>query len=125
VKATCGVALPAKNPPTLVVQHLVVDGWPNGRLRLLARDPVAGERPSISVLFASLAKASGADTVAVLLSRDGEDGAAGIKAVDAVGGYLVKAAEAERDGYTLGRRMVAQPVATRDLSTAILKLVQR
>jgi two-component system chemotaxis response regulator CheB len=105
-------------------RHLVLDGWPNGRLRLLARDAVAGERPSISVLFASMAKASGADTVALLLSPAGEDGAAGANALSAVGGYLVKAAEAP-GGYTLNRRMVSQPVGARELPAAVLKLFQR
>ena len=37
--------------------HMVIDTWPDGHVRLLAREPVAGERPSISLLFAAAAKA--------------------------------------------------------------------
>ena len=105
--------------------HVVLDGWPNGRLRLLARDPVAGERPSISVLFASVAKAAGPDTVALLLSPAGEDGAAGVRALSAAGSYMLVPADDRKPGFTLSRKMASQPVAPADLAPSVLKLVGR
>ncbi|WP_267397451.1 MULTISPECIES: chemotaxis protein CheB [unclassified Sphingomonas] len=105
--------------------HVVVDGWPNGRLKMLSRDPVAGERPSISILFASVAKAAGGEAVGVLLGADGEDGDAGIKALQAAGGYGLVPAETRADGFVLGRRMVSQPVPSDQLGRSILKLCSR
>ncbi len=102
--------------------HVVVDGWPNGKLRMLARDPIAGERPSISILFASIAKAAGAEAVGLLLGADGEDGDAGIRALQAASAYCIVPAEDRGAGFTLTRRMATQPVPAAQLSRSILKL---
>ena len=99
--------------------HMVVDAWPGGRLRLLARDPVAGERPSISLLFASAAKAATAEAIGVLMARDIDDGSAGMKALAAGGGFAIAPGET---GYTLAKNLVSQPVAPADLSSTVLKL---
>jgi len=104
-------------------RHLVVDGWPNGRARLLAREPVAGERPSISLLFASAAKAAGQDAVAALLIDGSEDGGGGVKAMLGAGGYALSPATG--GGYALARGMVSQPVAHEALAQAVLKLCAR
>ncbi len=100
--------------------HVVVDGWPNGTLRFLARDPVAGERPSISLLFASAARAAGADAVGVLLLDGTEDGGNGLKAMLAAGGHALSPAEG--GGFTLQKNMANQPVPTDALAGAMLKL---
>jgi two-component system chemotaxis response regulator CheB len=105
--------------------HVVIDGWPQARLRMLPRDPVAGERPSISILFASLAKAAGADAVTLLMGADGEDGDAGVRAVRAVGAYNVVPAEVRGDGYVLNRRMASQQVSPEALARQLLKLCDR
>ena len=99
--------------------HIVVDRWPDGRLRLLPRDPVCGERPSISLLFASTARAAAAEAVGLLMMPSTDDGATGIKAVLASGGHGVAQADT---GYTLTRRIAAQPVDTATLATTMLKL---
>lgn len=103
--------------------HVLVDGALPGRLRMLARDPVSGERPSISVLFASLAKAAGAEGVGLLLSPDGEDGGAGIKSLLAAGAFGLTAGE--EGGFVLARKLVSQPVGTADLAQTVLKLCSR
>lgn len=103
--------------------HMVVDVWPEGKLRMLPRDPVAGERPSISVLFASIAKAGGADAVGLLLAPDNEDGGAGMKALLASGAYGITRADGKTPGFELARRAMAQPLAAADLSRSLLKLL--
>ncbi|MEH3037456.1 MAG: response regulator [Sphingomonas adhaesiva] len=100
--------------------HVVVDQWPEGSLRLLPREPVAGERPSISLLFASAAKAAAANAVGVLMLDANEDGAGGLKALSAAGGYAFT--PAEEGGFTLQRGMVSQAVATDALTAGVMKL---
>lgn len=65
--------------------HVVVDQWPNGRIRFLDREPVQGFKPSASLLYASMAKAGGKMLGAVLTGM-GNDGAQGLKALKAAGG---------------------------------------
>ncbi|MGP7795780.1 chemotaxis protein CheB [Sphingomonas sp. CLY1604] len=105
--------------------HVALDTWPGGRLRLLPRDPVAGERPSISILFASVAKAAGAEAVGLLLGADGEDGDAGIRALQAGGGYCLVQAEDRAQGFVLSRRMATQPVPGDQLARSLLKLCSK
>lgn len=69
--------------------HVAVDRWPDGGLRQLPRDPVAGERPSISVLFAAAAKAAGDQAVAIMLTEAGEDGVVGLKTILNAGGHVI------------------------------------
>ena len=105
--------------------HVVVDSWPNGKLRMLPRDPVAGERPSISILFASVAKAAGAESVGLLLGADGEDGDAGVRALSAGNGFYITPAEDRSQGYTMARRMANQPVPADQLARTLLKLCNK
>ncbi len=105
--------------------HMVVDAWPAGKLRMLSRDPVAGERPSISVLFASIAKAGGADAVGLLLAPDNEDGGAGMKALLASGGFGITPIEGKAPGFELARKMVTQPLAAGDLPKSLLRLFNK
>lgn len=65
--------------------HVVVDQWPNGRIRFLDREPVQGFKPSASLLYASMAKAGGKMLGAVLTGM-GNDGAQGMKALKSAGG---------------------------------------
>ncbi|WP_380877755.1 chemotaxis response regulator protein-glutamate methylesterase [Sphingomonas sp. DBB INV C78] len=69
--------------------HVVVDRWPDASMRLIASDPVAGSRPSASLLFATLAKTAKMDSVGVMLTGMGNDGAAGLKALRAAGGGTI------------------------------------
>jgi two-component system chemotaxis response regulator CheB len=68
--------------------HVVIDKWPEGTFRILRRDPIAGHRPSISLLFASLSAAR-AEAVGALLTPTGEDGPAGLKAILGAGGHAI------------------------------------
>lgn len=65
--------------------HVVVDGWPNGHIRFLDKEPVQGFKPSASLLYASMAK-TGGSTLGVVMTGIGDDGAAGLRAIKAAGG---------------------------------------
>lgn len=67
------------------VAHLEVLGSGELRCRLRAGDPVSGHRPSVDVLFASVAQAAGARAVGVILTGMGRDGAAGLLALRRTG----------------------------------------
>lgn len=58
--------------------HLVVEAGNPPRLRLVARDPVDGARPSATLLYGTMARAS-VPAVGCVLTGMGEDGAKGLK----------------------------------------------
>ncbi len=63
-------------------QHLEIVKSARGMVcRLREADPVNGHRPSVDVLFNSVAKAAGADAVGVILTGMGKDGARGLLAM--------------------------------------------
>jgi two-component system chemotaxis response regulator CheB len=66
--------------------HLMLEGR---RIRLVPSEPVHHVRPSIDLLFASLARSCGADATVVVLTGTGLDGAAGVVAVKAAGGTTI------------------------------------
>lgn len=64
--------------------HVVVEAGDPAQLRLVARDPVEGARPSATLLFASIARA-GLPAVGGVLSGLGQDGAKGLQMMRAAG----------------------------------------
>jgi two-component system chemotaxis response regulator CheB len=66
--------------------HLEVVRSGGLRCRLVAGDPVSGHRPSVDVLFSSVAQAVGAKSVGVILTGMGRDGAQGLLALRKAGG---------------------------------------
>lgn len=58
--------------------HVVLEAGQPAKLRLVARDPVDGARPSATLLFASLARAE-VPAVGAVLTGTGVDGAKGLK----------------------------------------------
>lgn len=59
-------------------RHLQVTSTSAPSCRLLDRDPVNGHRPSVDVLFDSVAELAGRNAVGVILTGMGRDGAAGL-----------------------------------------------
>lgn len=72
--------------------HLVVDA--KGRLNVSHQLPVGGHRPSVGVLFDSVAAYYGSSAVAVLLTGMGSDGAEGMRSVARAGGITIAQDEA-------------------------------
>lgn len=70
-------------------KHGLIDRWPNGTIRLVARDPVNGMRPSADLLLTTLAKGARDKAVGVILSGMGNDGANGLVAVKQMGGLTL------------------------------------
>jgi two-component system, chemotaxis family, protein-glutamate methylesterase/glutaminase len=71
-------------------RHLKVKRLPLGDIVVLSDDPrVNGHRPSVDVLFNSLADEFGSKGIAVLMTGMGDDGAQGMGVVKAAGGMTI------------------------------------
>ncbi len=108
--------------------HLRVEGGTGGlRCRLQASGAVNGHRPSVDVLFDSVAAAMGAKAVGVILTGMGRDGAAGLKRMRDAGARTIGQDEAScvvygmpRAAYELGA--VEQQLPLSRIATAALNL---
>ncbi|MGN6105598.1 MAG: CheB methylesterase domain-containing protein, partial [Kofleriaceae bacterium] len=96
-------------PPNV---HVAIEG---GRLRTLASEPRNHCRPSVDVLFESLARDRGAQTLACLLTGMGRDGAEGMLAVRRAGGLTIAQDEATSVVYGMPREAVLRGAAERVL----------
>jgi two-component system, chemotaxis family, protein-glutamate methylesterase/glutaminase len=102
-------------------RHMKVRKLPLGNVAVLADEPpVNGHRPSVDVLFRSVAQEFGSQVMAVLMTGMGEDGAAGMGAIRAAGGLTV--AQSEKTCVVFGmpkaaieRGYVMQTVDLQDL----------
>jgi len=75
-------------------RHLKVKRLPLGDVAILSDDArVNGHRPSVEVLFKSVAEEFGAEAVALLMTGMGDDGAEGMGAVKAAGGMTIAQSE--------------------------------
>jgi two-component system, chemotaxis family, protein-glutamate methylesterase/glutaminase len=71
-------------------RHMKVKKFPLGNVAILSEEaPVNGHRPSVDVLFHSIAEEFGAQAMAVLMTGMGEDGAVGLGEIRASGGFTV------------------------------------
>lgn len=85
--------------------HLLINS--QGRLELSDEDPVRGHRPSVDVLFKSIARNHGSHAICVLLSGMGDDGAAGMAAVALAGGRTIAQDEATSVVFGMPREAIA------------------
>jgi two-component system chemotaxis response regulator CheB len=74
--------------------HLEIARSGGLRCRLRAGDPVSGHRPSVDVLFNSVAAITGKDSVAAILTGMGKDGAQGLNSIKTAGGRTIGQDEA-------------------------------
>jgi len=102
-----GNVLVAPSGRHMVVQH--------GRLRLVDDPPRNHCRPSIDVLFESLATELGVRVAAALLTGMGRDGARGLLAIRGAGGVTFAQDEATNTVYGMPREAVAIGAAERVL----------
>lgn len=76
-------------------RHMEVQRGPTGwRVTMTEGAPVCFSRPSVDVLFRSVARHAGRDCAAALLTGMGKDGAAGMLAIRAAGGRTIAQDEA-------------------------------
>jgi two-component system chemotaxis response regulator CheB len=73
------------------------------RCRLREGDLVSGHRPSVDVLFSSVAKAAGAEAVGVILTGMGRDGAQGLLTMRENGAATIGQDEASSVIYGMPR----------------------
>jgi two-component system chemotaxis response regulator CheB len=76
--------------------HMIVEADAARRLRIAINSeaPVNSCRPSIDVLFASIARACGAESLGVVLTGMGHDGREGARAIREAGGQVLAQDEA-------------------------------
>jgi two-component system chemotaxis response regulator CheB len=71
-------------------RHMKVKKLPLGNVVVLTEEPaVNGHRPSVDVMFRSVAEEFGSQATAVLMTGMGEDGAFGLGEVRAAGGFTI------------------------------------
>ena len=71
-------------------RHMKIRRTPQGDMIMLVdQAPVNGHRPSVDVLFRSVAKELGKESAAVLMTGMGDDGANAMQAVQAAGGVTI------------------------------------
>jgi two-component system chemotaxis response regulator CheB len=85
-------------------------------------------RPSVDVLFQSVALAYGARAVAVVLTGAGSDGAAGVRAIHDAGGTVIaqdahEAAYGSMPSHAFATGCVDDVLLLRDIAPAIVRLV--
>jgi two-component system chemotaxis response regulator CheB len=95
--------------------HLTVKG---GRLWLTHDSPRHSCRPSVDVLFESIAREYGTGALAVLLTGMGRDGAAGLLAIRRRGGLTIGQDEASSVVYGMPREAMLIGAVERELSLA-------
>jgi two-component system, chemotaxis family, protein-glutamate methylesterase/glutaminase len=79
--------------------HLTIRGLSRRTCRLTTSEPVNGHRPSVDVLFRSVAETAGAAAVGVILTGMGRDGAEGLLAMKQAGASTIGQDEASSVVY--------------------------
>jgi two-component system chemotaxis response regulator CheB len=92
--------------------HLIVK---DGRLRLTQDPPRHSCRPSIDVLFESVAREGGSNTIGCLLTGMGRDGASGLLDLRNSGGFTIAQDESSSVVYGMPREAVRLGAAAREL----------
>jgi two-component system chemotaxis response regulator CheB len=95
-------------------RHLKVKRLPLGNVALLSDEPrIRGHRPSADVLFRSAAEEFGPQTVAVIMTGMGDDGAEGLGTVKAAGGMTIAQSEESCVVYGMPKAAIDRGYAVR------------
>lgn len=98
-------------------RHLKVKRLPLGDVAVLSDEPrVNGHRPSVDVLFRSVAEEFADKTVAVIMTGMGEDGAQGLSLVKAAGGMTIAQNEESCVVYGMPKAAIERGYAVRVVS---------
>ena len=90
-------------------KHMIVDNF--GRVRLQETDAISGHRPSVTVLFNSVACVYGASALGAILTGMGSDGAAGLKAMRDRGAITITQDEASCVVFGMPKEAIALDAA--------------
>ncbi len=102
-------------------RHLKVKRLPLGDVAVLSDEPrINGHRPSVDVLFRSLAEEFRSHGIAVLMTGMGEDGAQGMGAVKAAGGLTIAQSEESCVVYGMPRVAIERGFAVRVVGLDVL-----
>ncbi len=102
-------------------RHMRVKRMPLGDMVVLGDDPrMNGHRPSVDILFHSVAQEFGHNSVGVIMTGMGEDGADGLGAIKASGGTTVAQDEASCVVYGMPKVAVERGHAQRVVSLDLL-----
>jgi two-component system chemotaxis response regulator CheB len=107
-------------------RHLVAaDGE---TFRAEAAPPVEGHRPSVTKLFSTLAETYGASAVGVLLTGVGEDGASGLKSMQARGAVTIAQDQTTSTAYGMPKAAIESGaadlvLAISEIPSALMRLV--
>jgi two-component system, chemotaxis family, protein-glutamate methylesterase/glutaminase len=95
-------------------RHMKVKRLPLGEVAVLSDEArVNGHRPSVDILFRSLAEEFGARGIAVLMTGMGEDGAAGMGTVRSAGGMTIAQSEESCVVFGMPKAAIERGFATR------------
>lgn len=102
-------------------QHMEIQRRSSGYVIVLnEKPPVNGHRPSIDVLFRSAAAAAGANTVGVLLTGMGDDGAAALKQLRDLGAFTIAEDQSTCVVYGMPREAVRLEAALKILPLPLI-----
>jgi two-component system chemotaxis response regulator CheB len=95
-------------------RHMMVRRMPRGDMVVLNdAGPVNGHRPSVDVLFHSVAQEFGLTGVGILMTGMGDDGATGLGAIKAAGGMTIAQSEESCVVSGMPRAAIAKGYANR------------
>jgi two-component system chemotaxis response regulator CheB len=95
-------------------RHIKVKKLPLGNVAVLSEEaPVNGHRPSVDVLFRSVAEEFGSQAIAVIMTGMGDDGATGLGTVRAAGGMTIAQSEDSCVVFGMPKAAIDRGYATR------------
>ncbi|MGB7600631.1 MAG: chemotaxis response regulator protein-glutamate methylesterase [Candidatus Sulfotelmatobacter sp.] len=102
-------------------RHMTVKRLPMGDVVVLNDEPlVNGHRPSVDVLFHSLAQEFGKMSVAVLMTGMGDDGAQGLGEIKKAGGMTIAQSEESCVVFGMPKAAIERGYATRVIGLEVL-----